>query len=226
MKKEINMSHTLMVGYLLAFAGGFLDVYTYICRDGVFANAQTGNMVLLGVSVAKGNFLSAINYSIPVFAFVFGVIVSYFIKSKFLENDFLQWKQIVLGVEIVSLIAVAFVPEGKISNMIVNIIISFVCSLQVQSFRRIKGNILATTMCTGNLRSGVEALCRYGENRDKADLKSGLVYLSVILSFIVGAAVGAVITNIFMCISALIPCFVLIIVFVMLFIKKKRKWMS
>ena len=109
---------------------------------------------------------------------------------------------------------------------IVNIIISFVCSLQVQSFRRIKGNILATTMCTGNLRSGVEALCRYGENRDKADLKSGLVYLSVILSFIVGAAVGAVITNIFMCISALVPCFVLIIVFVMLFIKKKRKWMS
>ena len=126
MKKEINMSHTLTVGYLLAFAGGFLDVYTYICRDGVFANAQTGNMVLLGVNVAKGDFLPALSYLIPVLAFVLGVVISYFIKSKFLENDFLQWKQIVLGVEIASLIAVAFVPSGKISDMIVHIIISFV----------------------------------------------------------------------------------------------------
>ena len=226
MKKEINMSHTLTVGYLLAFAGGFLDVYTYICRDGVFANAQTGNMVLLGVNVAKGDFLPALSYLIPVLAFVLGVVISYFIKSKFLENDFLQWKQIVLGVEIASLIAVAFVPSGKISNMIVNIIISFVSSLQVQSLRRIKGNILATTMCTGNLRSGVEAICRYGENRDKKDLISGFVYLSVILSFIIGAAVGALVTNIFMCFSVLVPCFILVIVFVMLFIKKKHKWMS
>ena len=40
------MSQSYIVGLLLAFAGGYLDVYTYVCRGGVFANAQTGNMAV------------------------------------------------------------------------------------------------------------------------------------------------------------------------------------
>ena len=43
---RIQMSETVLIGSLLALAGGFLDAYTYICRGGVFANAQTGNIVL------------------------------------------------------------------------------------------------------------------------------------------------------------------------------------
>ena len=45
-------SESYIVGVLLAIAGGFLDVYTYISRGGVFANAQTGNIVLLGICAA------------------------------------------------------------------------------------------------------------------------------------------------------------------------------
>ena len=48
-------SESYIVGILLAIAGGYLDVYTYICRGGVFANAQTGNIVLLGINVADQN---------------------------------------------------------------------------------------------------------------------------------------------------------------------------
>ena len=39
----------LRVGLCLAFTGGFLDAYTYLLRGGVFANAQTGNMVLMAL---------------------------------------------------------------------------------------------------------------------------------------------------------------------------------
>src|SRR5580658_6145873 len=39
----------LPTGLLLAGVGGFLDAYTFVGRGGVFANAQTGNIVLLGV---------------------------------------------------------------------------------------------------------------------------------------------------------------------------------
>ena len=47
---NIQMSETILIGTLLALAGGFLDAYTYICRGGVFANAQTGNIVLFSIS--------------------------------------------------------------------------------------------------------------------------------------------------------------------------------
>ena len=50
---------TLPPALLLAVVGGFLDTYTYFTRGGVFANAQTGNMVLLSIAAAQGKFLQA-----------------------------------------------------------------------------------------------------------------------------------------------------------------------
>lgn len=36
--------------------GGMMDAYSYIMRGHVFANAQTGNMLLFGVNLSEGNF--------------------------------------------------------------------------------------------------------------------------------------------------------------------------
>ena len=44
-----QMSESIELGIVLAASGGFMDAYSYIMRDHVFANAQTGNMLLLGV---------------------------------------------------------------------------------------------------------------------------------------------------------------------------------
>ena len=44
--------HTAMP---LACVGGFLDAYTFVGYNGVFANAQTANIVLLGVDVQAGH---------------------------------------------------------------------------------------------------------------------------------------------------------------------------
>ncbi|MEF9840560.1 MAG: DUF1275 family protein, partial [Lachnospiraceae bacterium] len=43
--KSTRISETFLIGAILAMVGGFLDAYTYLCRGGVFANAQTGNLV-------------------------------------------------------------------------------------------------------------------------------------------------------------------------------------
>ena len=50
-----QMSESLLLGAMLAMAGGFFDAYTYLCRGKVFANAQTGNIVLFGANIAEGN---------------------------------------------------------------------------------------------------------------------------------------------------------------------------
>ena len=47
MKNGRHIAEFYGVGVMLAIVGGYLDAYTYISRDHVFANAQTGNMVLL-----------------------------------------------------------------------------------------------------------------------------------------------------------------------------------
>ena len=69
MKQTRQMSETIKLGILLAFSGGFMDAYSYIQRDQVFANAQTGNMLLFGVNLSEGNLRGALHYFFPVFAF-------------------------------------------------------------------------------------------------------------------------------------------------------------
>ena len=61
LKRQVSESY--FIGLLLAIAGGYLDVYTYISRGGVFANAQTGNIVLLGIHIAQQNFEKITTYT-------------------------------------------------------------------------------------------------------------------------------------------------------------------
>ena len=52
--KDIKMmSESFELGCVLAVSGGFMDAYSYICRDKVFANAQTGNILLFGINLLK-----------------------------------------------------------------------------------------------------------------------------------------------------------------------------
>lgn len=217
------MSESTVTGLLLAFAGGFLDAYTYICRGGVFANAQTGNIVLLGIHLSKGEWLAGLYYLIPIISFVVGIIMAEWIKSKF-GNSRLHWRQIIIAVELVILIGVGFMPEAY--SAVANILVSFVCSLQVESFRKLKGLTYATTMCTGNLRSASELLYRYSVTKDKKLLRNSLKYYEVILVFIVGAAAGAFITQILWEKAVWTACAVIFAVFCLMFFRPKEDYES
>ena len=48
-----QMSDTFHAAVFVTHSGGFQDAYTYICRGQVFANAQTGNIVLLSAALLR-----------------------------------------------------------------------------------------------------------------------------------------------------------------------------
>ena len=58
---------------ILALSGGGMDAYSFLCRDYVFANAQTGNILLLGVSLAEQDYAGALKYTWPILAFTGGI---------------------------------------------------------------------------------------------------------------------------------------------------------
>ena len=59
-QKAMTPPHkTLHIGLIMAASGGFIDAYTYITRGGVFAFAQTGNIIFMGINLTEGNFLTA-----------------------------------------------------------------------------------------------------------------------------------------------------------------------
>lgn len=180
-------------GIILALSGGLQDAYTYNVRGNVFANAQTGNIVLMSQCLMSGQFTQVVEYIIPLVAFCGGVFCAEQIHHKVTEeNNLTHRKQFVLVIEIFVLAIVGFIPDTM--NTLANALVSFSCALQVQTFRTVNGYGFASTMCIGNLRSGTEALSVYFRENDKKSFKVAGLYFKIILFFAIGAGAGGILS--------------------------------
>ncbi|BBF44918.1 hypothetical protein lbkm_3657 [Lachnospiraceae bacterium KM106-2] len=220
-----KMRESLLTAMLLALVGGFLDIYTYLARGRVFANTQTGNLVLLGYNLAKGNANKVIYYLLPLFFFSVGVVLTKVVEHRFHESKVFNWIHASIGIELGVLLIVAFIPAGPY-NVVANILVSFACGLQAQTFRKVNGNAYSTTMFTGNLKNAAERLTHYFLNHDEEALENGLVYCAVIIMFILGATLGDWIISILGERAVLFACQILVIVFYILYFERGEKRMK
>ncbi len=190
---HLQTSESFLLSAILSFSGGLQDAYTYNVRGGVFANAQTGNVVLMSQNLMQGNSAEAIRYLIPLLAFAAGIFTAERIETGFKSGKKPHWRQIVLFVEIIILSIVGFLPGGL--NTAANVTVSFSCAMQVQSFRKVHGYGYASTMCIGNLRSGTESLSHYLRNKDRQSLNKALHFFGIILFFAAGAGTGGILSG-------------------------------
>lgn len=192
----IKRDERLLAACLLSMVGGFTDVYSYLFRGGVFANAVTGNVVIMGVRLVSDDFIGAWKCLCAMLAYGAGVFAANAIHARFRHVRRVDWHQIVLWTEATLLMAVMGLPCGS-ADLLAVTLISFVCALQVQTFRRIRGLPFASTMCTGNLRSGAHAFYEWTSGANTESLAHARHYAIVILTFMSGAMLGAVILRAF-----------------------------
>ena len=86
-KTGLQMSSSLPVMILLNLSGGTQDACSYFLRDHVFANAQTGNIVLMGCHLISKNLKDSIRYFLPVAFFALGILMACLIRSRFRRID-------------------------------------------------------------------------------------------------------------------------------------------
>lgn len=216
-----KMAESLLIAMLLALVGGYLDIYSYLARGKVFANTQTGNLVLLGYNIAQGNGKKVIYYLLSITAFIIGIWVAKWVEHRFKEGKYFQWLHMLLVIEILALLSVMFIPEGR-WNVLANMIVSFACALQVQGFRKVNGNAYSTIMFTGNLKSVAERFSHYFITKDPTALENGIVYLGVIVMFVMGGWLGTLITGVYHVKAVGLMTLVLGGVFVLLYLEKRK----
>lgn len=183
-----QISESIEVGIFLALSGGFMDAYSYINRGKVFANAETGNIILMALKVCEGKFFEAVNYLIPIISFAVGVAICEIIKYRKERINMIHWRQILVLFEIFAFIVVGFLPQEM--NRVANSIISMISGIQFATFPKIRGTAIATTMCTGNLKTGTQNMYRGIKTGDRSAIEKGLYYYVCILVFIAGTAIG------------------------------------
>ena len=109
------------------------------------------------------------------------------ISHRYKNASRIHWRQIVVLVEIVILFAVGFIPERF--NLLATMLVSFACSMQVQTFRKVNGYGYAR-----NLRSGTESLSVYLRDKEPGALRKAMHYYGIIIIFAIGAGAGGVCT--------------------------------
>jgi uncharacterized membrane protein YoaK (UPF0700 family) len=192
--RQRRTTESLPLGAVLAMAGGFLDTYTYVGRHGVFANAQTGNVVLFGVLAAAGHWSQALQHVPPILAFVLGVAVAETLRRPRVAAA-LRWPaRAALVLEIAVLVVVGFLPEG-VPDLVVTVTIAFVTSIQVSTFGTLIRWSYNTTVMTGNLRSAAHALYLAMVAHDLEARQRFRGFATIILCFLTGALLGAYLTD-------------------------------
>ena len=213
-----QMSESFVTAIFLSLSGGLQDAYTYFFRGKVYANAQTGNIVLLSQHLFTGDFLKALHYLIPLVAFASGILAAELFREHFQSLKALHWRQMIVLAEILLLFSVGFFPQEL--NLLASSIVSFSCAMQVQAFRKVNGYAFASTMCIGNLRSGMDALVAFGLTHDKNALWKSLHYFAIIFIFALGAGIGTQCVGIFGERTIWLSCALLLVSLCFMFIKE------
>ena len=218
-KHHGQMSESFLTAVFLSLSGGLQDAYTYLFRGKVFANAQTGNIVLLSSNIMDGQWDRVLHYLVPLCAFALGVLVAEKMRESFCNMQRLHWRQLVVLGEVLLLFIVGFLPQEQ--NLLANAIVSFSCAMQVQAFRKVNGYAFASTMCIGDLRSGVEAFCIWSKTHEPKVKDRMMRYFGIILLFAVGAGIGSMGAARLAGKTIWISCGLLILCFLLMLIKEE-----
>ncbi len=208
MNRNLPVHEQLIFCLLLTAVGGFFDAYTFVNCDGIFANAQTGNLIFVGIDLIEGNFSEVLHYSIPILSFVIGVLVSKFIETKYKELSIFKHIYVLLLTQIAALIIISIKHE-YFGVDIRPIVISFICAIQFDGFRKVNNLVFASVFCTGNLRSMSEHLYKYFVLKKKESKIPFLIYLSVITVFLSGVILGAAMSKYLLHKAIIVPVFII-----------------
>jgi uncharacterized membrane protein YoaK (UPF0700 family) len=160
----------------------------------VFANAQTGNIVIFGADATTNRWHSALLHLPAIGAFLLGVAVTELLALPRVRGMVKRSARVVLISEILVLAILGALPNGA-SSVLVTAAVAFVASLQVSTFRKVGETPYSSTLTTSNLRNLVSSAFAWLVGHKSAAGHDTLHLGGVITAFAVGAALGALATR-------------------------------
>ena len=182
------------VYFTLIWVAGFWGAYTYLLRGNVFCNAQTGNVVLMGMALGSGHWLEGLYYVIPISAYLLGAFVSELAPNPVKHHLSMRWDTLLMGIEMAMVLFLGALPETA-PVQIAQVGINFVASMQYNTFRQAEGVPMATTFATNHIRQIGIGLAKEFHHRHDGDKSHRLKlkkHAKMLLFFSLGAVVGTV----------------------------------
>jgi uncharacterized membrane protein YoaK (UPF0700 family) len=184
-------SSALAASALATAAGGVMDAWVYLAHGHVFASAQSGNVVLMGIALAGGEVASAATHLPSLLAFVIGALASR-LSGQLLKLSRLNSRNVRLGLACGMLVAL-WPFAGRRSDATITACVGFIAGVQITSLSHIGSWSFNTGMTTGNLLAGVSALTNALAGSAE-EWPHAVAMLVLCFAFGVGAVTGAWLT--------------------------------
>ena len=180
----------ILIEATFTLVGGFLDAYAFIAHGHVFANAQTGNVVLFAVDAMTGSWTEAFRHLPPIIACVLGVIAARLLGVQPEKRTF-RATLLCQAIELCVLTLLSFLGSSM-PDMFIVPVISFAAALQITSFDAVGPYSFNSAMTTGNLKSAASGLtlALLGKEHSKNKAKAFVSGVACV-SFLGGALFGA-----------------------------------
>jgi uncharacterized membrane protein YoaK (UPF0700 family) len=185
---------SLRLGALLSLIGGFLDAFTFVQHGGVFATAQTGNIVLIGVEAAAGQWSAALRHLPSMLAFVAGVATAEAMLHPRFSAVVRRPRRVALLAELLALCCVGAFPRALGSTGVV-VLVAFVSAMQNATFGTLRRWSVNTVIATGNLATATRATFRAIVLGGAEAAEQARSFWGIVLAFAAGALVGAFATR-------------------------------
>lgn len=185
--------------HVLIVVAGFFGAYTYLLRGNVFCNAQTGNVVLMGMALGARKWSEALYYLIPISAYLMGAFVSELLPNPIKHRLPIRWDTLLIAIEMLVVLGLGFVPESA-PVQISQVAINFIASMQYNTFRQAEGVPMATTFATNHIRQigvGLAKEVKHFHTKNRSHREKLLQHFEMLMFFLIGAVVGTVLCNIF-----------------------------
>ena len=182
--KSVLPQNIRSIALLVAFSGGFLDVFTYL-RYGTLAAAQTGNIIFMVTDADNGQSKDLILRFLSLVCFLIGVMLGAILKSK---RKRATWRVYTLLPLLITTILVGLFNDTSYYMQLSAVILLAVgAGMMTTTFAIIETFHFNMMFTTGNLKNAVFGWIDFMTSKNKDDLTKARDYTLIFLSFLTGA---------------------------------------
>ncbi|MGH7912599.1 MAG: YoaK family protein [Candidatus Dormibacteraceae bacterium] len=176
----------LATAAMMTVVGGFIDAYTYLSH-GVFARAQTGNVIFLAVGVVQDRPFARFLW--PILAYAVGVLLAHALRLA--SSARTRWAlAAAIGAQVLVLVVIGTLPTSTAMEAVV-LPLSAIGGLQLALFRSAGGITFVSIATTGNLMRFIEAATAAFRRRSREQVRVMAFTALIVAAFAAGAFAGA-----------------------------------
>ncbi|MGN1031753.1 MAG: YoaK family protein [Butyricicoccaceae bacterium] len=189
------------IHHSMAVVGGYLGVYTLLCRADFFGNAQTCNLIYIVTSLFGHNFFDVLLRIIGAAIFFLGISLTVFLSKKTQYN----LKHVSWLINCITVLFLGFLPKEL--NPVVGLYpLFFATAIQWNSFPGAYGFVSSTIFSTNNLRQLANSTTEYCITHEPRQKEKAIFFGGTIACYHIGVAFS-VFTHLYFDIQSVWLCF-------------------